>query len=184
MTETDKPRRDFLFLTTGAVAAIGVAAISRPLLGHLAPAADSDLIKGLEVDVSLLREGEQMTINYLGRPVAIRHRTPAEIQAAQADDEADMIDPQTDRERLRPKPDGTFDPRFLVVHPICTHHGCVTVGESGRYDGWYCPCHGAHFDTSGRVRTWPAPLNLEVPDYFWQTDKSITLRKASNFEPS
>jgi ubiquinol-cytochrome c reductase iron-sulfur subunit len=171
-------------VTTGAVAAIGVAAVSRPFLGHMAPAADSDLVAGLEIDLSLLKEGEQMTVSYLGRPVAIRHRTPAEIEAAQADDRAEMIDPQTDRQRLRPKPDGNFDPRFLVVRPICTHFGCVVVGEAGRHDGWYCPCHGANFDTSGRVRSAPAPLNLEVPDYFWQTDTSITLRRRTVFEPS
>lgn len=177
MSETQKPRRDFLFIATGAVAAIGVAAVSRPLIGHMAPAADSGLLAGLDIDLSLLREGEQMTVTYLGRPVAIRHRTPAEIAAAVADDQADMIDSQTDQERLRPKPDGSYDPRFLVIHPICTHFGCIVVGEAGRYDGWYCPCHSAHFDTSGRVRSAPAPLNLEIPNYFWRTQTSITLRK-------
>jgi len=182
MDTPDKSRRDFLYLTTGAVAAFGVAAVAKPMLGHMAPAPDSPVLLGMDVDVSKLEEGMQMTVTYLGRPVAIRHRTPAEILAAQADDGADMIDPQTDRQRLRPKPDGTYDPRFLVIYPICTHFGCVVDGESGRFDGWYCPYHGAHFDTSGRVRSYPAPLNLEVPDYIWQTDTSITLRKRRVFE--
>ena len=176
MDTHDKPRRDFLYLTTGAVAAFGVAAVAKPMLGHMAPAPDSLQKHRVYVDLSKLEEGMQMQVLYKGRPVAIRYRTAAEIAAAQADDDADMIDPQTDRQRLRPKPDGSFDPRFLVVYPICTHFGCVVVGEAGRFDGWYCPCHGANFDTSGRVRTAPAPLNLEIPDYFWDTDTSIVLR--------
>lgn len=184
MTETKKARRDFLFVTTGAVAAIGVGALSRPLFGHMAPAADSLEAPWLDIDLSKLQEGEQMTVTYLGRPVAIRYRTPDEIAAAQADDDTDLYDPQTDQERLRAKPDGAYDPRYLVFHPICTHFGCIVVGEAGNYDGWYCPCHGSHFDTSGRVRNGPAPLNLEIPDHFWRTDTSITLRRRSIFTPS
>lgn len=177
MDETKKPRRDFLFIATGAVAAIGVAALTRPLLGHMSPAADADSIIGMDVDLSLLKEGEQMTVTYLGKPVAIRHRTPAEIRAAQADDEADLKHVETDRERLRPKANGSYDSRFLVFFPICTHFGCVVVGKAGDYDGWYCPCHGAHFDTSGRVRKGPAPINMEIPHYEWTSDTAITLRR-------
>ena len=184
MEKGDKARRDFLFLGTGAVAVGGLTMFARPLFAHMAPAADSLEAPWLDVNLSKLLEGEQMTVTYLGLPVAIRYRTPDEIAAAQADDDADLFDPQTDQERLRPKPDGTFDPRFLVFHPICTHFGCVVVGEAGNYDGWYCPCHGSHFDTSGRVRNGPAPLNLEIPDYVWRTDTSITLRKRSIFTPS
>jgi len=184
MDKGDKTRRDFLFLGTGAVAVGGLAMFTWPLFAHMAPAADSDVVAELDVDLSKLREGEQMTVTYFGRPVAIRYRTADEIAAAQADDDANLYDPQTDQERLRPKPDGTFDPRFLIIHPICTHTGCVVVGEVGIYNGWYCPCHGSHFDTSGRVRIGPAPLNLEIPDYFWRTDTSITLRKRSIFTPS
>ena len=124
----------------------------------------------------------EMRVIYLGRPVAIRHRTPAEIKAAQADDTANLPHRETDRSRLRPKPDGTVDPRFLVFHPICTHFGCIVVGEAGDFDGWYCPCHGAHFDTSGRVRKGPAPINMTIPDYFWISDSTITLRKLTLFE--
>lgn len=178
----DKPRRDFIFVATGAVAAIGGLALTWPITGHMAPAADSPVVTGLNIDLSKLEEGVEMRVNYRGRPVAIRHRTSAEIEAAQADDEANMWDPQTDQERLRPKPDGTYDPRFIVLYPICTHFGCTVVGEAGRFDGWYCPCHGAHFDTSGRVRSAPAPTNLEIPDYFWATASSITLREMTAFE--
>jgi len=178
----DKPRRDFLFLATGAVAALGAVAISRPLLGNMSPAADSPKILGIDVDISKLKEGTSMRLTYRRRPLEIRHRTLAEITAAQADDQADMIDPQTDRERLRPKPDGTYDSRFLVLYPICTHFGCIVIGEAGRYTGWYCPCHGAHYDTSGRVRSYPAPRNLDIPDYFWATDSTITLRAMTGFK--
>ena len=182
MDAPDKPRRDFLFLTTGAVAALGAAALTVPLLGHMAPAGDSDVNLGMDIDLSKLEERMEMRVIYLGRPVAIRHRTPAEIKAAQADDTANLPHRETDRSRLRPKPDGTVDPRFLVFHPICTHFGCIVVGEAGDFDGWYCPCHGAHFDTSGRVRKGPAPINMTIPDYFWISDSTITLRKLTLFE--
>ena len=182
MEQPDKPRRDFLFLATGGVAAFGLAAVSRPLLGHMSPAADAELLQGMDIDLSKLEEGMEMRVLYRGRPVAIRHRTPAEIKAAQADDTAKLPHKETDRSRLRLKPDQTVDPRFLVFHPICTHFGCIVVGEAGDFDGWYCPCHGAHFDTSGRVRKGPAPRNLEIPDYFWTSDSSITLRPLTVFE--
>ena len=182
MEQPDKPRRDFLFLATGGVAAFGLAALSRPLLGHMSPAADADLLQGMDIDLSKLDEGMQMQALYLGKPVAIRHRTEAEIQAAKADDTADLPHRETDRSRLRPKMDGSVDPRFLVFHPICSHLGCIVVGEAGDFDGWFCPCHGAHFDTSGRVRKGPAPTNMAIPDYFWTSDSSITLRELTVFE--
>lgn len=170
-----KPRRDFLFVATGAVAAIGVAAVAKPLVGQWSPAGDTVAKYGLDVDLSKLQAGEQILVRVVGRPVAIRHRTPAEIAAAQADDDADMIDPATDRSRLRPKPDGSFDPRFLVFVPICTHFGCFVLGEAGDFDGWYCPCHGAHFDTSGRVRKPPALTNMAIPPYKWVSDTVISI---------
>lgn len=174
--ETDKkPRRDFLFLATGAFAAVGGVAFAKPLLGHMAPAADKVSEAGIEVDVSKLEEGEEMRLVFKGRPIAIRHRTPAEIARAQADDDADLIDTETDRARLNPKPDGTVDRRFFVFHPVCTHFGCVVVGEAGEFDGWYCPCHGSHFDTSGRVRKGPAPRNMDIPNYKWLTDRIIKI---------
>jgi len=175
MTETKKPRRDFLFVATGAVSAIGVAAVSLPLLGHMAPAPDAPNLSGLKVDLSLLREGEEMRVNYMGKPVAIRHRTPSEISAARAGDEAELFDKETDRSRLRPKPNGTYDPRFLVFYPICTHFNYVVVSEAGDFDGWYCPYHSAHFDTSGRIRKGPAPFNLKIPNYKWVSETVIEL---------
>ena len=177
MDDAKQPRRDFLFLATGAFAAIGVVAVAKPMLAHLAPAADSLHMPSLEVDLSKIEEGVQVVVTYRGRPVAIRHRTPAEIKAAQDDDQADMIQPETDQERLRPKPDGTYDSRFLVLYPKCTHMGMFVVGELGDFNGWACPSHGGQFDTSGRSRKGPAPRNLDVPDYFWLSDTSIILRE-------
>jgi len=176
MTSLDKPKRDFLFLATGAVAAIGAVAMARPMLAHMAPAPDTIAKLGIDVELSSLKEGEQMIVTYMGRPVAIRYRTPAEIASARADDEADLPHIETDRSRLNPKPDGQVDPRFLVFYPICTHFGCVVVGNAGDYDGWYCPCHGAHFDTSGRVRKGPAPINMTIPNYKWISETAINLR--------
>jgi len=175
METDDKPRREFLFLATGAFAVVGGVALARPLLGHMSPAADKISEAGVEIDLSKLNEGEQLLINFKGRPIAIRHRTPDEISKAIADDNADLIDPEMDRSRLKPKPDGTIDRRFLVFHPVCTHFGCVVVGEAGDFDGWYCPCHGAHFDTSGRVRKGPAPRNMDIPNYKWVSDKTIKI---------
>jgi len=180
MDDANKPRRDFLFIATGAVAAIGAVALSVPLVSHMAPAGDADF--GLDIDLSKLDEGMEMRVLYRTRPVAIRHRTPAEIKAAQTDDSADLPHKETDRSRLRRKPDSAVDPRYLVFYPICTHFGCTVVGEAGEFDGWYCPCHGAHFDTSGRVRKGPATRNMEIPDYFWTSETSITLRKLTRFE--
>ncbi len=178
----EKPRRDFLFIATGAVAAIGVVALTVPLLGHMSPARDADLNLGVDIDLSKLEEGMEMRVIYRGRPVVIRHRTPAEIKAAQEGDSADLPHRETDRSRLRLKPDRTLDPRFLVFYPICSHFGNIVVGEAGDFDGWYCPSNGAHFDMPGRVRKGPAPRNMEIPDYFWNSDLSITFRNLTLFE--
>jgi len=176
MAENEKSRRDFIFVATGAVIAGGAAVAARPLIHQMSPAADNLGVIGLDVDLSKLEEGQQLTVTFLGRPVAIRYRTALEIATALSDDQAALRHKETDLSRLRPKPDGTIDPRFLVFTPICTHFGCVVVGEAGDFDGWYCPCHGAHFDTSGRVRKGPAPVNMEIPNYRWISETAINLR--------
>ena len=182
MEQPDKPRRDFLFLATAGVAAFGLAAVSRPLLGHMSPAADAHHIYEMDIDLSKLEEGMEVRVLYLGKPLAIRHRTPAEIQAAQAEDTADLRHKETDSSRLRPKLDGTLDPRFLVFHPICPHFSNIFFKAAGRTEGWHCPSHGGYFDTSGRVRRGPASTNMKIPDYFWTSDSSITLRPLTVFE--
>lgn len=174
---TPKTRRDFIFVATGAVAGIGALAITRPLLGHMSPAADSIASSGLDVDVSLLHEGQDLLVLVKGDPVLIRHRTPEEIFSAQRDDYMlDLRDPATDQSRLNPKPDGTYDPRYLVLSPRCPHFGSIVVSEAGRFDGFYCPSHGAHFDSSGRIRSAPVVTNLSIPPYYWLSDTALRLQ--------
>jgi len=103
----------------------------------------------------------------------VRHRTAAEIAEAENTDLSQCPDPEADSERLVAKPDGTVDPRFLVMVGVCTHFGCIPVGEAGDFDGWYCPCHGSHYDTSGRIRKGPAPKNMTIPDYTYISDTVI-----------
>ena len=108
-----------------------------------------------------------------GKPVFVRHRTAAEITDAENTDVSDCPDPESDSDRLVAKPDGTLDPKFLVMVGVCTHFGCVPVGEAGDFDGWYCPCHGSHYDTSGRIRKGPAPKNMAIPPYEYISDTVI-----------
>lgn len=121
-------------------------------------AADVLALASLEVDMADIAEGQTVTIKWRGKPVFIRHRTDAEIAEAAAVDLAGLRDPQTDADR-------TVDPKYLVVLGVCTHLGCVPIAGAGEYNGWFCPCHGSHYDSSGRIRKGPAPLNLEVPEY-------------------
>ena len=172
MDKPDKPRRDFLFLTTGAVAAFGGVALLKPMTGHLAPAGDAK--RGFTVDVSKIEERQQLKVLWRGRPIGIRHRTSEEIMSAKVDDQANLRDPESDESRLRKLPDRRIDSRFLIVDLTCSHFGCTTIGEHGDFNGWFCPCHAAHFDTSGRVRKGPAPRNLRVPAYRWVSDREIS----------
>lgn len=161
---SDEPtRRDFLYLATAAVGAFGVASVAWPLIDQMNPAADVLALSTIEVDLSQIEVGQRVTVSWRGNPVFIDHRTPEEIEKARAVDVAELRDPQTDAERV-------IEPEWLVVVGICTHLGCVPLGQRpsddrGGWGGWFCPCHGSHYDTSGRVRRGPAPLNLRVPEY-------------------
>lgn len=172
--EGEEPtRRDFIYIATGAVAAAGVGAVAWPLVSQMGPAADTLAAGSIEIDLSKIVEGQQIKALWRGKPVFVRHRTPEEIAEAESVDVAVLKDPQTDNERLVAKPDGTIDPKYLVMVGVCTHFGCIPVGDSGDYDGWYCPCHGSHYDTSGRIRRGPAPTNLEIPTYEYVSDTVI-----------
>ena len=166
-------RRDFLYLLTGATGAIGVAAFTWPLIDSLNPAADTLALSSIEVDLSPVEVGQAITVTWRGKPVFVRHRTDEEIAAA-VDAPMDALpDPQEDPERVEREP-------WLVVVGICTHLGCVPLGTKateprGEYGGWFCPCHGSHYDTSGRIRKGPAPANLEVPDYEFVDDTRIRI---------
>lgn len=137
-------------------------------LGLMSPTAATMALASVEVDISNIPLGTALTVQWRGKPVFIRHRTDAEINAAQKDDAAELKDPETDGDRCK-------NPRYVIVVGICTHLGCIPVNGQGSYGGWFCPCHGSHYDLSGRIRKGPAPLNLEVPEYSFLSDSLVKL---------
>lgn len=166
-------RRDFLFLTAASVTAFGAAAATWPFISSMNPSKDVLALSSIEVDVGQVAEGQAITVKWRGKPVFIRHRTAAEIAQAVKDDAIEMKDPQTDEVRAQ-------KPEFLVLVGVCTHLGCVPLGQKdaepkGEFGGWYCPCHGSQYDTSGRIRKGPAPLNLEVPAYQYLSDTVVKI---------
>ena len=168
-----KSRRDFIVVASYAMGAVGAGAFAWPLIDQMNPAADTLALASIEVDVSKIAEGQSITLKWRGKPVFIRHRTKAEINEAKVADALDMRDPQTDGDRVQ-------KPEYLVVLGVCTHLGCVPLGQKvgevrGEYDGWFCPCHGSHYDSSGRIRKGPAPTNLEVPPYAFLSDDVIKI---------
>lgn len=180
MTQEDgETRRDFIHIAAGAAFAGGVAAVAWPFVKQLGPAADTRAASSAEVDTSKIAEGEEIRVLIGGLPFFVRRRTEKEISEAQSVDVSKLKDPQTDEERLVPKPDGSLNPAILVTSGACTHLGCVPVGpaqgNAGDFGGWYCPCHGSHYDTSGRIRKGPAPLNLPVPTYEYVSDSLIKI---------
>ena len=166
-------RRDFIVVATYAMGAVGAGAVAWPLIDQMNPAADTLALASTEVDVSKIAEGQAITVTWRGKPVFIRHRTADEIARASAIDSAELRDPEEDETRVQ-------KPELLVVLGVCTHLGCVPLGQKtgevkGEYDGWFCPCHGSHYDTSGRIRKGPAPTNLEVPPYSFLSDGLIRI---------
>jgi ubiquinol-cytochrome c reductase iron-sulfur subunit len=129
------------------------------VIGSLSASADVLALSSIEVDLAALDPGSAMTVKWRGNPVFVKHRTEAEIQKCVADDGVDLRDPQSDAERY------TTHPNFIVVMGVCTHLGCVPIHGAGDFGGWFCPCHGSHYDGAGRIRKGPAPLNLEIPEY-------------------
>ena len=164
-------RREFLAYTAGAMGTVGAAAAVWPMVNSMNPAADTLALSTVEVDVSKLKEGESMTVTWRGKPVFIRYRTQKEIEEAKAVNVAELRDPQTDEERFKQSViDGKPAEQWLVVVGVCTHLGCIPLGQKptdphGEFDGWFCPCHGSQYDSAARIRKGPAPLNLEVPPY-------------------
>ena len=166
-------RRDFIVVATYAMGAVGAGAVAWPLIDQMNPAADTLALASTEVDVSKIAEGQAITVTWRGKPVFIRHRTADEITRANAIDSADLRHPEEDETRVQ-------KPELLVVLGVCTHLGCVPLGQKtgevkGEYNGWFCPCHGSHYDTSGRIRKGPAPTNLEVPPYSFLSDGLIRI---------
>ena len=166
-------RRDFLQLSTLTLGGIGTAAFIWPFIKSMSPAEDTLAAGSTEVDISMIEEGQSVTIKWRGKPVFIKKRTKEEIEAAKMVQASDLRDPQDDADRVQKE-------EWLVLVGVCTHLGCVPLGQKlsdmkGDYDGWYCPCHGSHYDTSGRIRKGPAPTNLDVPPYSFLNDTTIKI---------
>lgn len=161
-------RRDFLFIATGAVGAVAIGGVVWPLVNQMNPDASTLALASTEVDIDKVAVGEILTVKWRGNPVFVRHRTPKEIEEAASTPLGDLKDPQTDAERVQ-------KPEWLVVIGVCTHLGCIPLGHEGQYDGWLCPCHGSVYDTSGRIRQGPAPLNLAIPSYAFLTPSKLKI---------
>jgi ubiquinol-cytochrome c reductase iron-sulfur subunit len=161
-------RRDFLFIATGAMAAVGAAAVVWPLISQMSPDASTLAMASSEVDIGAIPVGQIVTVKWRGKPVFISHRSAKEIQEAQNVDVATLRDPQPDSARVK-------KPEWLIVIGVCTHLGCIPMGHQGDYGGWFCPCHGSVYDTSGRIRKGPAPLNLLIPEYSFLTDTKVKI---------
>jgi ubiquinol-cytochrome c reductase iron-sulfur subunit len=161
-------RRDFLYIATGAVGAVGAGALAWPFIDQLNPDASVKALASIEVDISSVPAGGAITVTWRGKPVFIRHRTAEEIAAAENVDMGDLRDPQSDSDRVQ-------KPEWLIMVGVCTHLGCVPLGQKGDFGGWFCPCHGSHYDTSGRIRKGPAPQNLAVPEYVFLDENKIKI---------
>ena len=166
--ENDVTRRDFLYVASAGMGAVAAGAAVWPLIDQMNPSADVLALSTTEVDLSPIQVGQSVTVLWRGKPVFIRRRTEQEIEEARSVDPATLRDPQTDEDRVQ-------KPEWLIMVGVCTHLGCVPLGQAGEFDGWFCPCHGSHYDTSGRIRKGPAPTNLEVPQYAFQTDTRIVI---------
>ena len=181
-------RRDFLYFATAGAGAVTAGAVVWPLVNQMNPSADVQALSSIYVDVSGVEVGTQLRVKFLGKPVFIRRRTPEEIEMANSVDVSALPDQDarnenlptgsaaSDANRALATPDGENAEEWLVMMGVCTHLGCVPLGDgAGDFGGWFCPCHGSHYDTSGRIRKGPAPLNLEVPPYSFIDDTKVLI---------
>jgi len=161
-------RRDFLYTASYTLGAIGVGGATWPMIDQMNPDASVKALSTTEVDISNINPGKTITVLWRGKPVFIRRRTKEEINKAQNTKLDELKDPQRDQDRVK-------NPEWLVMLGVCTHLGCVPLGDKGEYKGWFCPCHGSHYDTSGRIRKGPAPTNLEIPKYEFLNNNTIKI---------
>ncbi len=174
--EGETTRRDFIYIAGASVATVGVAATIWPFIAQMNPAADTLALSTTEVDLAAVPEGQQIKVMWQGKPVFVRHRTATEIASAQRDDFATLKDPQTDAERLVQENGEAGRPEWIVLQASCTHLGCVpTFVDGSSFGGWFCPCHGSDYDTSGRIRRGPAPANLHVAPYLFTGPTAIRI---------
>ena len=172
-SKEDEGKRDFLIVSTYALAGVGAAAFVWPLIDQMNPAADTLALASTEIDLSSLEEGQSITVKWRGKPVFVRYRTKEEIKQANEVSLDEMRDPQLDTDRVT-------NEKYIVLVGVCTHLGCVPLGQKtgdvkGQYGGWFCPCHGSHYDNSGRIRKGPAPTNLAVPSYKFLSETLIRI---------
>ena len=170
-TSAEPTRRDFLYIATGAAGAVGLAAAAWPLIHQMNPSA-STIAAGapIEVDLAPVAEGQIIKVFWRGKPIFVRNRTPKEVEEARNVDWHGLPDPEPDQKRVKEGKD-----QWLIVYWNCTHLGCIPLGHQGQYDGWFCPCHGSVYYTSGRIRQGPAPANLPLPPYQFVGDTKIRI---------
>ncbi|WP_041794653.1 ubiquinol-cytochrome c reductase iron-sulfur subunit [Pararhodospirillum photometricum] len=167
------PRRDFLIYGSAGMGALGAALAAWPFVDSMNPAADTLALATTEVNIGSVQEGQSITVTWQGKPVFVRHRTAKEIEMARGVDVGTLRDPQADDVRVQKE-------QWLILVGICTHLGCIPLGQKsgeprGEFGGWFCPCHGSHYDTAGRARKGPAPRNLAVPPYKFVDDTTILI---------
>jgi ubiquinol-cytochrome c reductase iron-sulfur subunit len=168
--EPGQSRRDFIYIATSAVGAVGVGAVIWPFIAQMSPAADTLALASSEIDLTPIPVGQQQTVFWRNKPVFVRHRSPAEIESAQKGDAETLKDPQKDADRVK-----SGKEQWLIVEAACTHFGCVPTFGGGQYGGWLCACHGSVYDTSARIRSGPAPTNLVVPPYEFTSDTMVKI---------
>ena len=169
----DEEKRDFLFVTTAGLAVAGGAVTAVSMINTMNPAKDVLALSTTEVDLSPVEEGQSLTVMWRGKPIFIRHRSESEINSASNVSVDDLPHKESDESRVQ-------NPKWLVVVGVCSHLGCVPLGQKigdskGEYGGWFCPCHGSHYDISGRIRKGPAPTNMEIPKYEFVNANTIKI---------
>jgi len=175
-------RRDFLYYATAGVGAVTTGAAVWPLINQMNPSADVQAMASIQVDISGVDEGTQITVKWRGKPVFIRHRNKADIDLARSVKLSELVDPLAENSNLPSNAPATDENRtldkegkWLVMMGVCTHLGCVPLGDAGEFGGWFCPCHGSQYDSAGRIRKGPAPRNLQVPVSAFVDQKTIKL---------
>ncbi|MFZ1680685.1 MAG: ubiquinol-cytochrome c reductase iron-sulfur subunit [Rhizobiaceae bacterium] len=181
-TAAEPSRRDFLYIATGGAAAVGAAAAVWPFIDQMQPDASMRALSSIEVDISGVEPGMSLTVKWRGKPVFIRNRTPEEVEAAKAVKIEELKDASARNANVTGDVPATDDARavagkenWLIMVGVCTHLGCVPLGQSGDFGGWFCPCHGSHYDTAGRIRKGPAPENLPVPALTFISDTVVKI---------
>jgi len=181
-TDGEPTRRDFLLIATGAFGAVGAAAFAWPFIDQMNPDASALALATTEVDVSSMEPGQSIKVIWRGKPVFIRYRTEKEVAEALAVSLDELKDPDARNANLGDNADASDANRAVVGRPewiimvgVCTHLGCIPLGQQGEFGGWFCPCHGSHYDTAGRIRKGPAPENLAIPEYAFLDESTLLI---------